>query len=75
MAEQEQKPSPALDGKYKVVGVVPGEVYVPGTGRVDLRTISLAEADELMKAGFPYLEKVEAKASKSGDDPAPAPRK
>lgn len=57
------KPSPAIDGKFKVVGVEPGIIVTKKFGDVDLRTVSLEQADLLVKAGFRYLEKVEGKTA------------
>lgn len=59
--------SPHLVRKFRVVGVEPGRVYVPGHGTVDLRTISLELAEELFAEGFPYLERI-------GSAPAAATR-
>jgi len=63
---EESKASPHLAGKFKVVGVQPGEV-VTRNEVVDLRTISLAKAEELFKRGFRYLERInpEVKTDKS----------
>lgn len=58
------KLSPALEGKFEAVGVVPGVITGKKFGTVDLRTLSLAKAEELVKAGFPYLKKIE-KATKA----------
>lgn len=57
------KPSPAIEGKFKVVGVEPGIIVTKKFGEVDLRKVSLDQAEELVKAGFRYLEKVEGKAA------------
>jgi hypothetical protein len=58
MTESENKVSPAIEKHYKVVGVVPGAISVQGR-EYDLRTISLAEADQLHKLGrCPYLVKI-----------------
>lgn len=51
----ENKVSPAIDKKYMVVGVIPGEVSFGGK-IYDLRTIGLKTAEELAKAGLPYLK-------------------
>jgi hypothetical protein len=53
--QQEAKPSPHLNGKFEVIGVLPGEV-VFNKETVDLRIITAEKADELLKAGFPYLK-------------------
>lgn len=52
--------SKALDGFYKVVGVEPGQVHTLKFGTVDLRAITLKQADKLFEAKFPYLQKVSA---------------
>lgn len=49
MTESENKVSPAIEKHYQVVGVVPGVISVQGR-EYDLRTISLAEADQLHKS-------------------------
>lgn len=61
MSEKKETPklSPALEGKFINVGVHPGVVVGKKFGTVDLRTISLAKAEELVKSGFPYLKKIE----------------
>lgn len=59
--KENPKPSPAIEGKFKVVGVVPGVIYSKKFGNVDLRTVSLDQAETLVKAGFRYLEKIENK--------------
>jgi hypothetical protein len=60
--EQAEKPastaSPALEGHFEVVGVVPGIVYQHGFGEVDLRTVSLETARQLQQAGCQYLRPV-----------------
>ncbi len=53
-----------LDGAYEVVGIVPGKVGYKGS-EVDLTQITAAQADKLVTQGFPYLKKVEKKASKA----------
>jgi hypothetical protein len=50
--------SPHLARRFRVVGVEPGRVYVPGHGTIDLRTISLELAERLLAEGFPYLERI-----------------
>ena len=69
--------SPALAGKYRCVGVVPGRINTPTHGTVDLTTIGLTTADELVALGFRYLEKIEAPApsATSTDSDRPAKRK
>lgn len=64
MSESKNIPklSAALDGKYEAVGVVPGEITGKKFGTVDLRSISLEQAEKLVAAGFPYLKKVEKPA-------------
>jgi hypothetical protein len=60
MSEKETpKLSPALDGKFIAVGVLPGVITGKKYGTVDLRTISLAKAEKLVNEGFPYLKKIE----------------
>lgn len=61
MSEKKETPklSPALEGKFKNVGVLPGVITGKKYGTVDLRTISLEKAEELVKKGFPYLQKIE----------------
>lgn len=59
--KENPKPSPAIEGKFKVVGVVPGVIYSKKFGEVDLRNVSLEEAEKLVKGGFPNLEKIENK--------------
>jgi len=58
--EEKRIMSKHLVGKYEVVGVLPGEVYFRGE-TVDLRSVTLEKADEIVKAGFPYL-KADARA-------------
>jgi len=54
--------SPALDGKYELVGIQPGEVEIAGLGKIDLRTCSLEEANKFVLTGrFPYLKKIKEK--------------
>lgn len=53
------KLSPALQGKFEAVGVLPGVIVTKKYGDVDLRNISLATAETLVKDGFRYLKKVE----------------
>ena len=49
--------NPALKGKYKVVNTdLP--VLHSRIGKVDFRTITEEEAEQLIKAGTSYLEKV-----------------
>ena len=58
------KNTPILDGAYEVVGLVPGPVGYKGQ-TVDLSKITPARAESLVKQGFPYLRKVEKKATKA----------
>jgi hypothetical protein len=59
------KPSPALEGKFEVIGVVPGLINVPNYGNVDLRWVSLELAEKLYAEGCPYLKKVSERKSKA----------
>ena len=63
MKNNKEKPtaSQSIKGKYVVEGVEPGIVRF-GKKRIDLRSITLAEADELFKLKFPYLKKIGEKA-------------
>jgi hypothetical protein len=54
--DKERIPSPHLAGKFKVIGVLPGEVHFKKE-TVDLRTITAEKAEEIFKAGFPYLQR------------------
>lgn len=45
-----------VSAKYKLVGVKPGRYHVAGFGFIDLVNMSLALADQLYKAGFPFLQ-------------------
>lgn len=58
------KISPALQGKFEAVGVVPGVITGKKYGTVDLTCVTLEKAEELVKDGFPYLRKIE-KAAKA----------
>lgn len=42
---------------FKVVGIVPGEVIIPGYGKIDFKSESLSEdmCLELVENDFPYL--------------------
>lgn len=51
--------SPALNGKFQLKNALAG-VYTLGGKKYDLRVITLDQAEELMKAGFPFLETVSA---------------
>lgn len=66
MSEKKEDPklSPALEGKFIAVGVVPGVITGKKYGTVDMRTMSLEKAEKLVALGFPYLKKVE-KAAKA----------
>jgi len=63
MEDKNVKPSAHLEGKFKVVGVVPGPVKTKSFGVVDLRFITLNVAEKLHEKGFPYLEKIVAKTA------------
>jgi hypothetical protein len=56
--------SAALNGKYEIIGLVPGPIAVYSVGEVDLREISLETADLLYSKGVPYLKKVEKATDK-----------
>lgn len=67
--------TPILNGAYEVVGVVPGPIGYKNFGIVDLSKLTPAKAEQLVKAGCPYLRKVkvpvkekpvEAEKKKSG---------
>jgi hypothetical protein len=54
--------SPALDGKYELVGILPGEVELPDLGKIDLRTCTLEQANNFVVTGrFPYLKRIKDK--------------
>lgn len=62
MSDKEQaKASRHIEGKYAVVGVIPGPIHTKKHGTVDLRSVSESVAEKLVKEGFPYLKKVESK--------------
>lgn len=61
--QEDRIPSSHLEGKFKVIGVLPGEV-IWKTEKVDLRSISLEKAEEIASQGFPYLEKVSDRQSR-----------
>ncbi len=46
-----------VEKKYKLVGIGPGKHTIAGIGTIDFDTLTLAEADQLYKNKFPYLEK------------------
>ena len=50
------KTTTILDGKYKIIGLVPGPIYFQGK-KWDLSKITITEANQLVKAGCKYLEK------------------
>ena len=56
--KKDNPPSAHLNGKFEVVGVLPGVVQF-GRQTVDLRKVSLEDAEKLYQAKFPYLKKVE----------------
>ncbi len=56
MAQETRIPSKHLAGKFKVIGVLPGEVRFRNE-IVDLRLITAEKAEELLKNGFPYLQR------------------
>jgi len=45
--------------KYKLVGIEAGIHNFPVFGTVDLTTITLAEADAMVKLGFKFLQPAE----------------
>jgi len=49
------KLNPDVSAKYNLVGVTPGKYQFNGFGIIDLTKIDLAEADGLVKLGFPHL--------------------
>mgnify|MGYP005753781945 CR=1 FL=1 len=53
-----------LDGAYEVIGIKPGPVGYKG-GTVDLSKITASQAEKLVAQGFPYLRKVDKKATKA----------
>lgn len=60
-----KKTTPILDGAYEVVGVVPGPIAFKTFGIIDLSKIKADKAEALVKAGCPYLRKVEKKTGKT----------
>lgn len=65
--EISKKMPESIGKKYRVKGHpvhgnVPGLAFTKGKfGYVDFRTLTLAQAAELVKAGFPYLELLNTK--------------
>lgn len=55
--DDQRIPSHHLEDKFKVVGVLPGEV-IWRNEKIDLRSITLEKAEEIHKQGFPYLQPV-----------------
>ncbi len=60
MAKKEQKPlemklPKEVAEKYRLKTIRPGKYNFQGFGEIDLRTLSLAAADELVKKKFPFL--------------------
>lgn len=63
------KLSPAIEGKFVAVGVLPGVIYTKKYGNVDLRTISLELAEKLAADDkFRYLKKVEKESKTSAPE-------
>lgn len=60
-----KKTTAILDGAYEVVGLVPGPIGYKDFGIVDLSKLTEDKAEKLVKAGCPYLKKVEKKAGKA----------
>jgi len=56
MAKLKFEPSPEIKGKFRVVNTEHPCIMFKSI--VDLRSVSLEEAEELVKQGFGYLEKV-----------------
>lgn len=70
MADKVQQVSKDLEGKF-TVNLPKGQSLVrllPGIGRVDFSTISLASAEALYKRGVKLLVKVEAKKPKKSPE-------
>ncbi len=61
-----KKGTAILDGAYEVLHVKPGVIGF-GKSFVDLGKLTPAKAEELVKAGCPYLRKVEKKSSRGKD--------
>lgn len=60
----EQNPlSKALDGKFRLKNANAG-VYIHKNKEYDLRKISLEQAEQLVKEGFPFLEPITGKSEK-----------
>lgn len=69
MAESNKTPelSKALQGKFEMVGYVPGKFRLKDGRTVDTTSMSLAQAEELVKNGFKYLKKIDkSEAAASG---------
>ncbi|WP_342645014.1 hypothetical protein [Mucilaginibacter sp. CSA2-8R] len=56
------KISPALKGKYRVVATELPILHHPLLGRLDFRTMTEAQAEQLIAAGTGYLKKVKKRA-------------
>lgn len=59
--------SAAVAEKYNLKGIKPGRYHFPKFGEVDLTSMTLAKADNLVKRGFTYLQ---AKNKKAADQDA-----
>ena len=72
IAELKRKnpPSKHLNGKFEVVGVIPGPIDMRGK-TYDLRTITLEKAEELAKMKCPYLKRVETSSGKPAEKDSP----
>lgn len=59
----EKKLSHALEGKFELVGIEPGEIYHPKIGAVDFTTATLKQAEALVEAGSRYIKRIDRKTS------------
>lgn len=67
-----KKLSPEVAAKYTLQGVEPGRHHFNGFGVYDMCTLSLAEAEELVKQGFKWLQLKKNKPPKAPRNNAPS---
>jgi len=50
--------NPELEGKYRIVGTHCPKVLNTSIGDIDFRTLTEAQAEQLVADGMPYIEKL-----------------
>lgn len=63
MSKPAKKLSKHLEGKFEMVGIMPGNIRLRNGRTIDTSKATVAQAEEAVKMGCKYIKKVENKSA------------